>query len=221
MSFAFFDLTSCSDKTVTQKVEAVPAHPRTIRIDLKLRGSDGSALQLVLYKASHINLLEVPVETVKLAVVNPQEVLERTNSGKRTLAALRTWADNEKASLGRMEENLKRQESKLRNANPGSSEESDLESSFRKDLDVFRREANRFNTELKKRQESLVDTYMQRISLVVETVAKKRGFELVIDNFERFDAGKSLLSPPVSTLLQRDNPDITSSVIDEFNTVYP
>jgi len=150
-------------------------------------------------------------DPVKIGVVDPQAVLEKSKAGRRALDALKEYATTRQKLLANDEEELKNLEKQLKDQESAMSEtmKRDKTGQFRNKLQDFQKRAQEFNQELAVKQKELVDDYMKRIAAATKTVAEKGGFTMVVDRGS--DATIKIV------LYARETLDLTDQVIREFD----
>lgn len=150
-------------------------------------------------------------DSVKVGVVDPQAVLEKSKAGKRALETLKEYASTRQKLLASDEEELKNLEKQLKEQDSTLTEtqKRDKQNQFRSKLQDYQRRAQEFNQELAAKQKELVDEYMKKISAATRTVAEKGGFTLVVD--------KGSENTIKIVLYHRDALDLTEQVIKEFD----
>lgn len=153
----------------------------------------------------------VAADSIKVGVIDPQAVLEKSKAGKRALDALKEYASarqkilaSDEEELKNLERQLKEQESTL---NDAQKREKQLQ--FRNKLQDYQRRAQEFNQELAAKQKELVDEYMKKISAATRTVAEKGGFTMVVD--------KGSENTIKIVIYHKDALDLTEQVIKEFD----
>lgn len=198
-----------------------------VRVDEKVFNKAGEELPIVFYKANLIYLEQVDLDSVKLAVINPQSVLEQSRAGRRALEGLKEYVSIRQKILKVDEEELRKQEEILKgNArNMSDSQKRSAEQMFKDRVQQYQRKAEGFNAELQRKQNELVAEYRNRIMNAVRSVAEKERWDLVIDNFETSrpetkQEMMELLSADIRNILKRNNPNITAAVIGEFDRMY-
>jgi outer membrane protein len=150
-------------------------------------------------------------DSVKIGVVDPQAVLEKSKAGRRALDALKEYATTRQKLLANDEEELKNLEKQLKDQESAMSETAkrDKSNQFRTKLQDFQKRAQEFNQELGAKQKELVDDYMKRIAAATKTVAEKGGFTMVVD--------KGSDTTIKIVIYAKDTLDLTDYVIREFD----
>ena len=150
-------------------------------------------------------------ESVKVGVIDPQAVLEKSKAGRRALDGLKEYAATRQKLLVTDEEELKNLEKQLKDQESTLSENQKREKQgqFRTKLQEYQKRAQEFNQELATKQKELVDEYMKKIGAATRAVAEKGGYTLVVD--------KGSDSTIKIVIYSRDALDLTDQVVKEFD----
>ena len=190
ISLTLLVLSGCGGASLTEESEEARMRPVTIQVPKTVNG-----ITLVLYADRTLDLDRVPVEGIKVAVVHPQSVLERTKAGIRALATYKEDVNAKHKVLIDMAADLRAQ-------------------------DAYKEKMREFNEELKARQAELVQEYVEKIQKTTERVASMSGIDLVLDTFENSNQPKANVPLPVLELMKRATKDLTADVIEEFDRTY-
>jgi len=159
-------------------------------------------------------LTALAADSFKVAVVDPQTVIEKSKAGSRALAILKEHAtarDNvlksDQKELERLQDELKEAEGKLPEAELKKKQEA-----FGRKFQEYQKRGQEYQTELSQKQKELVQEYMKKIESVTGVVAKRHGFSLVVD--------KGSENTLKIVLYSRKGLDITSEVVKEFDRRY-
>ena len=152
-------------------------------------------------------------DAVKMGVVDPQMVLEKSKAGKKALDGLKEYVTTRQKLLTRDEEELRNYEKQLKEqvAKLSDAEKKDKEAQFRTRIQDYQKRAQEFNQELQGKQKELVDDYMKRIGSATQTVAEKGGYSIVVDRGSEQTVKIVIYS--------KDTVDLTDQVIKEFDRV--
>jgi len=147
-----------------------------------------------------------------IGLVDPARILNDSNAGKKARESLGTFSKNRQAlieieekELRRMEEDFVKQASVL---SPAAKNE--REQVFRRRVAEFQQKAGELNREVQEKQKEVLDSFREKVEIVVGKVAKRQGLQVVIDKGKGGPA-----------LYGNDELDITDQVIEEFNRAYP
>ncbi len=150
----------------------------------------------------------------RVGVIDPQAVIEKSKAGSRALATLKEHAKaresllkNDQKELEKLQNELKGGESSL-----GKDELKRKQERFGKKLQDFQKRGQEFQVELNQKQKELVQEYMKKIQTATSIVAKRHGFDVVID--------KGSETTLKIVLYSRDGLDLTKEVTKEFDRRY-
>lgn len=154
-------------------------------------------------------------EAFKMAVIDPQSVLEKSKAGRRALDGLKEYVSTRQKLLSRDEEELRNTEKTLKESASklSEAEKKEKEAQFRSKIQDYQKRAQEFNQELQGKQKQIVEEYMKKIAAATQTVAEKGGFSLVVD--------KGSEQTVKIVIYNKDTIDITEQVIKEFDRVNP
>jgi outer membrane protein len=150
-------------------------------------------------------------DSFKMGVLDPQEVLEKSKAGKRSLDALKEYARTRQKLITSEEDELKNLEKQLREQESGITEtqKREKEAKFRAKLQEYQKRVQEFNGELQVKQKELVDDYMKKIAVATKAVAEKGGFSLVVD--------KGSETTLKIVIYNKEAIDLTDEVLKEFD----
>jgi outer membrane protein len=148
---------------------------------------------------------------VKVGVVDPQAVLEKSKAGKKAVDGLKEYAATRQKLLAGDVEELKSLEKVLKEQETTLTDQQKREkqAQFRNKLQDYQRREQEFNQELAQKQKELVDDYMKKISSATKSVAEKGGYTLVVDK-----GNEATLK---IVIYAKDALDLTDQVIKEFD----
>lgn len=151
----------------------------------------------------------------KMGVLDPQEVLEKSKAGKRSLDALKEYARTRQKVLASDEEELKTFEKSFKDqeATLNEQQKREKQEQFKGKIQAYQKRAQDFNQDLAAKQKEMVDDYMKRIATATKAVAEKGGFSLVVD--------KGSEQTLRIVIYNKDTIDLTEQVIKEFDKQNP
>ena len=107
LSLGYLLVAGCADIQKNQSViQDNRGRSYTIPIEPTL-GKDEESYRLVFYSAPHIDLGKVPVNEIEIGVLDPKEVVARSNSGSSALASIKEMARQRQGILIAQKEKLK------------------------------------------------------------------------------------------------------------------
>jgi len=147
----------------------------------------------------------------RVGVIDPQAVIEKSKAGSRALAGLKEHAQaretvmkNDQKELEKLQEELSAASSTL-----GDDEKKRRQERFAQKFQEWQKRGQEFQAELGQKQKELVQEYMKKIEEATSVVAKRHGFDVVVD--------KGSENTLKIVLYHRDGLDLTNEVIKEFN----
>jgi len=150
-------------------------------------------------------------KSFRVGVIDPQAVIEKSKAGSRALAGLKEHAQaretvmkNDQKELEKLQEELSAGSSTL-----GDDEKKRRQERFAQKFQEWQKRGQEFQAELGQKQKELVQEYMKKIEVATSVVAKRHGFDVVVD--------KGSENTLKIVLYHRDGLDLTNEVIKEFN----
>lgn len=149
-------------------------------------------------------------ESFKVGFIDAQKVLESTERGKKARADLQEYVQSreklleiDRQDIRKMEEELAKQEALL-------SEESrrKKQQEYQLKAERFQRRALEMNREIQEKQLELVRDFRKELEIVVQDIAKKEGYDLILDR--DIDAGPILFA--------REQYDLTPRIIQAMDS---
>jgi len=150
-------------------------------------------------------------KSFRVGVIDPQAVIEKSKAGSRALAGLKEHAQaretvmkNDQKELEKLQEELEASKDKL-----SAEEQKRKQERFSQRFQEWQKRGQEFQAELGQKQKELVQEYMKKIQEATSIVAKRHGFDVVID--------KGSESTLKIAIYHRDGLDLTNEVVKEFN----
>lgn len=161
---------------------------------------------LILFCAVSISL-SFAQQSIKVGVINSQRILEKSEEGKRVIAQLQDKDKKTQSQLAKMDEEIRKLETKLNTQRLTLSEQSILQISS--DLERKRTERKRHAEDslrdFQELQLRLFNKVQNELMPIIQQLGKEKGFDII------FDLGKSgvvYFDPTV---------DVTDEVIKRYN----
>jgi len=150
-------------------------------------------------------------KSFRVGVIDPQMVIEKSKAGGRALASLKEHAKaretvmkNDQKELEKLQQDLESTQGKL-----SAEEQKAKQDRFSQKFQGWQKRGQEFQAELGQKQKELVQEYMKKISEATSIVAKRHGFDIVVD--------KGSENTFKIVIYHRDGLDLTNEVIKEFN----
>ena len=151
----------------------------------------------------------------RVGVIDPQAVIEKSKAGSRALAGLKEHAQaretvmkNDQKELEKLQEELQ-EELEGKKGKLSAEEQKGKQERFAQKFQEWQKRGQEFQAELGQKQKDLVQEYMKKIQEATSIVAKRHGFDIVID--------KGSENTLKIALYYRDGLDLTNEVVKEFN----
>ncbi|GJL49159.1 OmpH family outer membrane protein [Candidatus Nitrospira salsa] len=149
----------------------------------------------------------------KIAIVDPQSVIEKSKAGSRALATLKEHAQARENVLKADQKELEDLQNELKkseaSADKGFKQKQDV---FTRKFQEFQKRGQEYQQELGMKQKELVQEYMKKIETATAAVAQRHGFAIVID--------KGSETTLKIVLYSQRGLDITNEVVKEFDKRY-
>ncbi|MGB0910153.1 MAG: OmpH family outer membrane protein [Nitrospirales bacterium] len=157
--------------------------------------------------------LALAKDSFKIAIVDPQSVIEKSKAGSRALATLKEHAQARENVLKADQKELEVLQTALKKLE-GSKDKSvkKKQEVFTRKFQEFQKRGQEYQRELGMKQKELVQEYMKKIETATSTVAKRHGFAMVID--------KGSATTLKIVLYAKRGLDITNEVVKEFDKRY-
>lgn len=152
-------------------------------------------------------------ESLSIAIIDPQAVLENSNAGQKALATLKEHQMVREKLLETDQIEIQKLDQQLQSGTGRSETETQtLRKQLEGKIQGYQQRIQTFQQELREKQQNVMVEYMQKIKAVAKAVAERRGFSLVIDK------GNEAIMQVV--IYSAKGMDITDEVIKEFNKTY-
>ena len=145
----------------------------------------------------------------KVAMMDQQQVIERSVAGKRALEDLKSYSTTRQKIIDSDDQELKELEKGVQDANLSEEVRKEKQEQFRTKLEAYQRRIQDFNREVQEKQRAMVAEYAQKIHAAASAVAQKEGYIAVIDRGSDATVKIVLYSHPSF--------DITEQIIKEFD----
>ena len=146
-------------------------------------------------------------QTLQIAVVNSQEVLEKSAEGKKVMAQLQSKDSKAQADIAKMDEDIRVLETRLNTQRLTLTKESMIQ--MQTDLDRKRTERTRFAEDMSREIQDLQQRLFVRIQSellpIIEAVGKEKNLDLI------FDLGRS------GAIYFNPTTDITAEIILKYD----
>jgi outer membrane protein len=150
-------------------------------------------------------------DTIKIAVVDQQAVIERSKTGKAALEEVKAYQATRQKIISADEQELKELEQAMKDPNSKLSEaaKQEKQEQFQSKVEAYQRRLQDFNREIQQKQREMAEHYSKKISEAAQAVAHKEGFVAVLDK-----GNESMFR---IVLYHQPALDVTDLVVKEFD----
>lgn len=148
-------------------------------------------------------------ERMKVAMMDQQQVIERSVAGKRALEELKSYSTARQKIIDSDDQELKEIEKGMQDATLSEEARKEKQEHFKMKLEAYQRRIQDFNREVQEKQRSMVAEYAQKIRAAAEVVAQKEGYSAVLDRGSDSTVKIVIYSHP--------SVDLTEQIIKEFD----
>ena len=124
--------------------------------------------------------------TLKVAVINTEQILLESQAGKKAVAELKKIQDQKEAELNAKQEEIKSLQGKIDSGRLSLAQDklADLEKQLEDRVIAARRLQDDANRDLNKRKDDVLGGIDQRVMPVINQLGKEMGFTLIFRKFE-------------------------------------
>jgi len=150
-------------------------------------------------------------ETVKVAVMDQQVVMERSKAGKRAVDDMKSYQITRQKIINADDQELKELEQTIQDPNSKLSDEvkQQKQDLFRSKLEAYQRRLADFNREIQQKQREMIAEYTKKIAEAAQVVAQRDGYTAIIDKGNEAVIRVVLYHQPAL--------DVTDQVVKEFD----
>ena len=151
----------------------------------------------------------VAADHLKVAMMDQQQVIERSVAGKRALEELKSYSTTRQKIIDSDDQELKDLEKGMQDASMSEEARKEKQEHFRTKLEAYQRRIQDFNREVQEKQKGMVLDFAQRIHAAVSAVAQKEGYTAVIDRGSESTVKIVVYGHP--------SVDLTEQIVKEFD----
>jgi outer membrane protein len=120
-------------------------------------------------------------ETLKVAVMNQQAVVEQSKAGKRALEELKAYSMTRQKIINADDQELKELQLAIQDGKLTDSAKQEKQGQFQSKLEAYQRRLADFNREIQQKQREMVAEYMKKVQAAAQVVGEKNGYVAIID----------------------------------------
>ena len=148
-------------------------------------------------------------DRIKVAMMDQQQVVERSVAGKRALEDLKSYSTTRQKIIDSDDQELKELEKALQDSALTDEARKEKQEQFRVKLEAYQRRIQDFNREVQEKQKGMVQDFAQRIHAAASAVAQKEGYIAVIDRGSESTVKIVVYGHP--------SVDLTEQIVKEFD----
>lgn len=148
-------------------------------------------------------------ESLKVAVMDQQLVIERSKAGKRALEDLKAYSATRQKIINADDQELKELDQAFQDSKASEAVKQEKQAQFQAKLEAYQRRLADFNREIQQKQRETVAEYAKKVQDAAQAVAQKEGYVAVIDKGNDSAIKIVIYYQPVL--------DVTEQVIKEFD----
>lgn len=153
--------------------------------------------------------LALGAESVKIAVLDQQLVIERSKAGKRALEDMKAYQATRQKIINADDQELKELEQSIQDSKLSETAKQEKQNQFQAKLEAYQRRLADFNREVQLKQRELVAEYTRKVQDAAQVVAQREGYIAVIDR------GNEAMIRIV--IYHQPGLDVTDQVVKEFD----
>ena len=148
-------------------------------------------------------------DTLKVAVMNQQMVVEQSKAGKRALEELKAYSMTRQKIINADDQELKELQQAMGDEKLTDSAKQEKQGQFQAKLEAYQRRLADFNREIQQKQREMVAEYMKKVQAAAQVVGEKNGYVAIIDKGSEAAMKIVLYHQPAL--------DLTDQVVKEFD----
>jgi len=148
-------------------------------------------------------------ETIKIATMDQQLVIEKSKAGKRAMEELKSYALTRQKIINADDQELKELEQAIQDSKLSDTAKQEKQNQFQAKLEAYQRRLADFNREIQQKQRETVAEYLKKVHDAAQVVAQREGYTAVIDRGNEAVIKIVIYSQP--------GLDITEQVVKEFD----
>src|SRR6185295_6617708 len=148
-------------------------------------------------------------DTLKVAVMNQQAVVEQSKAGKRALEELKAYSMTRQKIINADDQELKELQQAIQDGKLTDSAKQEKQGQFEAKMVAYQRRLADFYREIQQKQRAMVAEYSKKVQAAAQAVVEKNGFIAIIDKGVEVAIRIVLYHQPAL--------DLTDQVVKEFD----
>jgi outer membrane protein len=168
-----------------------------------------SCVCLALVVSALLATAALAADSLKVAVMDQQLVIERSKAGKRALDELKAYQATRQKIINADDQELKELEQSIQDGKLSETAKQEKQNQFQTKLEAYQRRLADFNREVQQKQREMVLEYTKKVQDAAQVVAQREGYVAIIDR------GNEAMIRIV--IYHQPSLDVTDQVAKEFD----
>lgn len=125
--------------------------------------------------------IALAADPLKVAVMDQQQVIERSKAGKRALDELKAYQATRQKIINADDQELKELEQSIQEGKLSETAKQEKQNQFQAKLEAYQRRLADFNREVQQKQRETVLEYTKKVQDAAQIVAQREGYIAIID----------------------------------------
>lgn len=148
-------------------------------------------------------------ETLKVAVMDQQMVIEQSKAGKRAVEEFKSYSMARQKIVSADEQELKELQEALQGGKLTDSAMQEKQAQFQAKAEAYQRRVADFRREVQQKQREMALEFSKKMQLAAQAVGEKTGYDAILD--------KGIESAVKIVIYHQPELDLTSQVVKEFD----
>ncbi|BFU93780.1 MAG: putative Outer membrane chaperone Skp [Nitrospira sp.] len=148
-------------------------------------------------------------ESLRVAVMDQQAVVEKSKAGNRALEELKAYSATRQKIINSDDQELKELEQSIQDPNLSDQAKQEKQSQFQAKIEAYQRRLADFNREIQQKQRETVAEYAKKVEDAARVVAQREGYVAILDKGNEAAIRIVIYHQPAL--------DLTDQVVKEFD----
>src|SRR5689334_5979168 len=153
--------------------------------------------------------LALGADSVKVAVMDQQLVIERSKAGKRALDDMKAYQATRQKIINSDDQELKELEQSIQDGKLSETAKQEKQNQFQAKVEAYQRRLAEFNRDIQQKQRETVIEYTKKVQDAAQAVAQRDGYVAIIDRGNEAMIRIVIYYQPAL--------DVTDQVVKEFD----
>ncbi|HTL62411.1 MAG TPA: OmpH family outer membrane protein [Nitrospira sp.] len=153
--------------------------------------------------------IALAADPLKVAVMDQQQVIERSKAGKRALDELKAYQATRQKIINADDQELKELEQSIQEGKLSETAKQEKQNQFQAKLEAYQRRLADFNREVQQKQREMALEYTKKVQDAAQVVAQRDGYIAILDR-----GNESMIR---IVIYHQPSLDVTDQVAKEFD----